>query len=262
MSLDKNELRYLINELKKHFIVRSDIGDLTGVVTEEDLKPLIDDVELIKNVIEEPPTYIMPTASINVSPINIVINKETEIKLSIVFNRNDAGNVNNMILRRNGIVISEDVIINEFNDIVTISDTDPINYSLTIIYDEGDIKNSNLGNPYPENAIKAGELTIEKSVPVIAPCYYGSVDLFDMSLLKMINNTSKEYTFNSIYLNNEKFVYMYPSSFGEVNSIKDGNGFEYIDSYTKEHIMYNGIDYLVYILTDAVTISDFKQVFS
>lgn len=262
MSLDKNELRYLINELKKHFIVRSDIGDLNGVVTEEDLKPLVDDVELIKNIIEEPPTYIIPTASINISPLNITVNKETEIKISIVFNRNDAGKINNIILKRNGIVISEDVIISEFNDVVNISDTDPIIYSLTIMYDEGDIKNSNLGNPYPENIIKAGKLDIEKIVPVVAPSYYGSVKVFDVSLLKNIINTSKECVFDSIYLDDEKFVYMYPSSFGEINSIKDGNGFEYIDSYTKEHVIYNGIDYLVYILTDAVTISDFKQVFS
>ena len=233
-----------------------------NVVTEDDLQHIIDDVELLKNVVEKPPTYIMPSLSMNVYPSDIPLHEDNEIRITFKFNKNDAGNINNVILKRNGIVISENVILNEFLDNVNVSDANPIVYSLSIMYNDGPVKNSNLGTPYPNNAIKASTITVEKTVSVFAPSYYGSVKTFDVSLLNVINNASKECTFTSIYLDDEKFVYMYPSNFGELNSIKDGNNFEYINSYTKDHIQYNGIDYLVYILTDSVTISDFKQIFS
>ena len=238
-------------------------GDIFDkVLTDEDLQPIINEVELLKSAVEKPPTYVMPTLSMNVFPSDIPLNTETEIKISFKFNKNDAGNINNVILKRNGVTISEGEILSEFNDVVNATDANSISYTLTVMYDEGGIKNSNLGNPYPDTNIKAGEITVEKFVSVFAPSYYGAVKSFDVSLLNVINNTSRNCTFTSIFLDDEKFVYMYPSSFGEIQSIKDANNFEYIDSYTKERIKYNGIDYLVYILTDAVTISDFKQVFS
>lgn len=240
----------------------SDIVIPDDIITEEDLQPIISDVELLKTAVEKPPTYVMPTLVMNIFPLDIPLNEESEIKISFKFNKNDAGNINNVILKRNGIIISEGEIISEFTDIITASDANSIRYNLTVMYDEGVVKNSNLGNPYPNTNIKAGELVVEKSVSVFAPSYYGAVKTFDISLLNIINNTSRNCTFTSIFLEDEKFVYMYPSNFGELQSIKDANNFEYIDSYTKEHVTYNGIDYLVYILTDAVTISDFKQVFS
>ena len=55
---------------------------------------------------------------------------------------------------------------------------------------------------------------------------------------------------------------MYPSSYGELSSIKDANNFEYINSYSKSISAYNGVEYFIYILIDPVTITEFKQVFS
>ena len=55
---------------------------------------------------------------------------------------------------------------------------------------------------------------------------------------------------------------MYPQSFGALTSIKDSNNFEYINSYTRSEMVYNEVDYYVYILTDPVTITGFKQIFN
>ena len=55
---------------------------------------------------------------------------------------------------------------------------------------------------------------------------------------------------------------MYPKSFGALTSIKDANNFDYINSYTRSEMTYNDVDYYVYILTDPVTITGFKQAFS
>ena len=60
----------------------------------------------------------------------------------------------------------------------------------------------------------------------------------------------------------QRSVYMYPQSFGALTSIKDSNNFEYINSYTRSEMAYNEVEYYVYILTDSVTITGFKQIFN
>lgn len=48
---------------------------------------------------------------------------------------------------------------------------------------------------------------------------------FINSFTKNIKDT-KNLTWNNITLNDEKFCYMYPASYGVLSSIKDGNGFD------------------------------------
>ena len=62
--------------------------------------------------------------------------------------------------------------------------------------------------------------------------------------------------------NNQKVCYAYPSSFGALTSIKDANGYEYINSFTRTTVNVNGEDYYVYLLTDASSVSDFRLNFN
>jgi hypothetical protein len=55
---------------------------------------------------------------------------------------------------------------------------------------------------------------------------------------------------------------MYPSSYGELSSIKDANNFDYINSYKLVKMMHNEVEYNVYILKDPVKINGFKQIFA
>ena len=55
---------------------------------------------------------------------------------------------------------------------------------------------------------------------------------------------------------------MYPSYLGVLTSIKDSNNFDYINSYTLTKMTYNDVEYNIYILTDPVTITGFKQIFN
>lgn len=81
---------------------------------------------------------------------------------------------------------------------------------------------------------------------------------------------SKGYTVNSINLANQRSYYAYPASMGNLTSIKDGNNFEYIGSYTKSTVTLltdelggdSSETYNVYTLTDAVTISNLKLTYS
>lgn len=66
-------------------------------------------------------------------------------------------------------------------------------------------------------------------------------------------------TFN---LNNQKACIAYPKAFGAATSIKDANGFDYLASYTRSELNVNGELYYVYLLTNAVTITDMKQTIS
>lgn len=66
-------------------------------------------------------------------------------------------------------------------------------------------------------------------------------------------------TFN---LNNQKACIAYPKTFGAATGIKDANGFDYLASYTRSELNVNGELYYVYLLTNAATITDFKQTIS
>ena len=66
-------------------------------------------------------------------------------------------------------------------------------------------------------------------------------------------------TFN---LNNQKACIAYPKAFGAATGIKDANGFDYLDSYTRSELNVNGELYYVYLLTNATTITDMKQTIS
>lgn len=80
--------------------------------------------------------------------------------------------------------------------------------------------------------------------------------------------SAKGYTWDNINVNDQRFCYMYPQSMNPLTSIKDGNGFENIGSYTRYdvNITYptNGVNvpYYVYLLTDATTGTGFKQVYA
>ena len=66
-------------------------------------------------------------------------------------------------------------------------------------------------------------------------------------------------TFN---LNNQKACIAYPKAFGAATGIKDINGFDYLASYTRSELNVNGELYYVYLLTNATTITDMKQIIS
>lgn len=53
--------------------------------------------------------------------------------------------------------------------------------------------------------------------------------------------------------NNQKLVYAYPAYFGDLTSIKDGNGFQGFSGYTKKTVDVNGATYNVYIQNTAAT---------
>lgn len=111
--------------------------------------------------------------------------------------------------------------------------------------------------------------TASKSVSArfVNPNYFGAVDADFVptedgikGLTELVRG-SRGYTSTS-NLDNQKLLYAYPKSFGALTSIKDANNFEYLGSYTRSEMQVNGEVYYVYLLTDPVSITLFKQIYA
>lgn len=146
---------------------------------------------------------------------------------------------------------------------------------LTINDDEVDtsLTNETLYNLKSNTTIKISAtkngITVTSTISFIFvnPSYFGAVsndfvasEELIIALTENIKNT-KKYT-GTISLNNQKTCYAYPKSFGALTTIKDSNNFEYINSYTRTELNVNNEVYYIYVLTDATTINNFKQIYS
>jgi hypothetical protein len=213
------------------------------------------------------PTYIKPKLTVKSNVSLIPHNKITSIIITPTFAQNDAGDVIKFSITRNEEVVYEGTEIKNYSEDVSLIHGESITYTTVVEYGDGKIKNDANGEPYPNTMIKAGTITAGITITGCADSYFGVIgdkifDATDIGNLVSMKNESKEYT--GIYeLDNQKTVYMYPASFGEIESIKDANNFEYINSYTFTTIKYDNVLYNVYVLTDAVTVEGgFKQIFS
>lgn len=121
------------------------------------------------------------------------------------------------------------------------------------------------------------KINTQRSIKFIYPSYVGVTTLDNLdntsatalisSFTKLLKDT-RSYTWNNIEVDDERFCYMYPKSYGPLTSIKDGNGFSQLDSYTQYTVSItspsdgNVVDYYAYLLTDAVGGDGFTQIYS
>lgn len=117
-----------------------------------------------------------------------------------------------------------------------------------------------------------GEESVSESISVVfvSPSYWGIVGSdFNVSkeAIKVLPSgdilkAGKEYSTSVVSLNGQKICYAYPKVMGELTSILDGNGFEVISAYTVSEITIDEEDYYVYLLSDAISGSGIKQIYS
>lgn len=216
------------------------------------------------DILDTPPTYTIPTLSLNINPATVQHSTSTSITIKPNFVQNDAGTVVRYTLLRNGSPIHTATSASSYTDTVSINHGNSVTYQATIVHSNGQIKNTLLGKPYPDTSIKAGTISSSGIVSAYALSYYGvisSQEVDDISSLNSRLSSSKSYTYTTD-LTNQRIVYMYPKSFGVLTSIKDTNNFDYMDSYRLTISTYSGVEYYVYVLNDPVTITNFKQIFN
>ena len=180
--------------------------------------------------------------------------------------QNDGGDITKYVLNKGDIKLYENTSLGSYTDTVTLPYNNSVTYTASVTYADGTIKNTSLGIPYPSTSIKAGTVTSSKTIKCYALSYTGiisnsTITVADISSLTSRLCTAKSYT-GTYNLDNQRVVYMYPSYLGVLTSIKDSNNFDYINSYTLTKMTYNDVEYNIYILTDPVTITGFKQIFN
>lgn len=230
----------------------------------EQLEKNTSDISTILGIIDTPPTYTQPTLSLSVNPNVIQHDSDTDITINCTFKKNDAGDITKYTLSRNGETLHTDTVGSQYVDTIKMNHGESATYSAIVEYSDGVIKETLLGIPYPDTSIKAGSVTSTGSVRAYALSYYGVIDtnvINDVSGLSSRLSTSKSYTYTAS-LTEQHIVYIYPKTFGTLTSIKDSNNFDYINSYTRSTALFDGVEYYIYILTDPVTINDFKQIFN
>lgn len=108
-----------------------------------------------------------------------------------------------------------------------------------------------------------------KNITFANKSYYGFVadgTTVNETVIKALQNnvlkTSKALNYTGINCTDSKIVYAYPQNQGLLNSILDGSGFDYIDSYDCTNTTVNGVNYNVYVMIDPTTLDGFTQKFA
>ena len=106
-----------------------------------------------------------------------------------------------------------------------------------------------------------------QTVKAVYRSYFGTVqkdfqpDAPSIKGLSGLLNGNRSFTREKINIADGKICFAYPSSFGKLTSIKDGNGYEVIDSYTLWTVNVGGVSYNCYLLTTPVTSSGVTQIY-
>lgn len=99
--------------------------------------------------------------------------------------------------------------------------------------------------------LKANSLIKTVTVYVVNKSYYGVVSADTTTVTNTTGLTAKtQYgaqTSIAFTQANQKIVYLYPSTFGDLTSIKDQNGFEGISGFDKQSITIDNVSYNLYI---------------
>lgn len=184
------------------------------------------------------------TVTLNASPSIVEVGVSTKVSLTWNVMRKGLEVFDESEMTLNGeetFATAKDVTVNE-------SSPKTIDYTLKAVY-EG----------------VTGSAT--KQVNVVYPSYFGSVASDwapteeSIKALTKTLQVSRAYTHSGISTSNGKIAYCYPASYGKLTSIKDGNGYEVIDSYTVQTVNVGGVSYNCYLLTTPVTSSGVTQIY-
>lgn len=113
-------------------------------------------------------------------------------------------------------------------------------------------------------------LTVTKSYTVKGslPTYFGAVagtwtpSATGIKALSELTVGSRTLTRSGITLTDGKIALAYPKDFGALTSVKDGNGYEVLTSYTRSEVSIDGYSYYCYLLSVPVTATGVTQIYS
>lgn len=112
-----------------------------------------------------------------------------------------------------------------------------------------------------KNNTKSSNITFS----FVHPFYYGTFsDLLteatiknNTKLIELKNNKTLKFSYIDM-----KLFYAYPKEYGILKSIKDGNGFDYINDFNKEEITIDNIPYYIYKIKDKSSVDNMSFTFN
>ena len=143
----------------------------------------------------------------------------------------------------------------DYSTVITSATPKTVTATAKLIYDKSDGNTTNvLGN---------------KTIVFVYPSFSGVTSLdsttiteADIKAMTKLALTSKFYTASGITMSNQRTIFVYPQTYGNLTSIKDANNFEYLQSYDKTTITIDGVLCNAYTLHDPVTVTNFKQIYN
>lgn len=217
--------------------------------------------KLLQKVIH--PTYIKPTMTLTASTTLVEKGVTTDVTLTSVFTKNDAGAINGYKVYRDGAEIESQTTTsvasytdsgNVFNDVTT--------YKYEISYDEGTDKLNNVNELDPVGKILAGSIFKEVKVEPVDATYVGvvangtAIDGTTITGLEKLIRKNTNYT-KKFTANFESIVFV---TTGSLTSIINANNYEVLSAFTKTTATINSVSYNVYTLAN-VNVSDFGYTF-
>ena len=124
----------------------------------------------------------------------------------------------------------------------------------TASYAAGEQPKDSKGGDY-STPLAAGSVTASKTLQFILPYYYGASNTSSVSSFTGLSSsvTAKgQKTFNYT-TNNQYMVFAYDSSYGNLKTILDGNGFDVTGGWTKSTVTVGGFSYFVYVSNSPTT---------
>lgn len=124
----------------------------------------------------------------------------------------------------------------------------------TASYAQGAQPKDSKGNNY-DSPLPAGSVNANKTLTFIQAYFYGasnSATVADFTGLSKSVTAKGQKTFNYT-TNNQFMVFAYDSSYGNLKSITDANGFDVTSGWTKNTVTVDGFTYFVYVANSATT---------
>lgn len=124
----------------------------------------------------------------------------------------------------------------------------------TASYAQGTQPKDSKGNNY-DSPLPAGSVIANKTLAFIQAYFYGasnSATVADFTGLTKSVTAKGQKTFNYT-TNNQHMVFAYDSSYGNLKSIIDANGFDVTSGWTKNTVTVDGFTYFVYVANSATT---------
>lgn len=204
-------------------------------------------------------TYILPNCTVVFSNTNSLIKKSTSINVTVTSKSFVKGtnNISKIEFYKGNTLANTQTYTTNTNYTYTIND---INTDTTLkvrIYDTED--------KYKDVSTKSYKFVYPSYKAIVSVSSIPSASEL-ATLIATTNNEflldKKDYTWSGLTMTNKRACYAYPKSYGALSSIKDQNNFDNTETFTKLEAKIDGVDYILYIMTNTASAKDGKLIFS